>query len=134
MVVSGKTREAARERGGALLDMVGMGGKANKRPDELSGGEQQRVAIVIALVNDPFLVLADGPTANLDSKKAENVADLLASLGREHGKIVLLATHDDLVASRMDRILRMQDGVLSTASTNHPSDAAIADARGRAGS
>lgn len=124
MVVSGKTREAARERGRALLDMVGMGDNADKRPDELSGGEQQRVAIVIALVNDPFLVLADEPTANLDSRNAEIVADLLASLGREHGKTVIVATHDDLVASRMDRILRMHDGALSTA-RNAPSEAPI---------
>jgi putative ABC transport system ATP-binding protein len=101
------------DRAHALLDLVGMQDKAAKRPDELSGGEQQRVAIAVALVNDPPLILADEPTGNLDSKNSDIVADLLCSLARKHGKTVVICTHDPAVGARGDQIYRVRDGRIS---------------------
>ena len=101
------------ERAHNLLELVGMRDKAAKRPDELSGGEQQRVAIAVALVNDPPLILADEPTGNLDSVNGEIVADLLCALARDYGKTVLICTHDPAVGARGDRIYRMRDGLIT---------------------
>jgi ABC-type lipoprotein export system ATPase subunit len=99
-------------RGEALLDLVGMREKSRKRPDELSGGEQQRVATALALVNDPVLILADEPTGNLDSRNAMKVADLLCSLAHEFGKTVVISTHDPAIAARGDVVFHMRDGVM----------------------
>ena len=82
------------------------------KPDELSGGEQQRVAIACALANDPPLILADEPTGELDRENAKMVVELLTRLGREFGKTVIIATHDYFVARHTDRILRMEDGLI----------------------
>ncbi len=87
-----------------------MSQKRNKRPDELSGGEQQRVAIALALVNDPPLILADEPTGNLDSSNATRVTDLLCSLAHDRGKTVVITTHDPRVGERGDQALQMLDG------------------------
>jgi ABC-type lipoprotein export system ATPase subunit len=111
MTVVGKGRNERVARGHALLDLVGMGKKANKRPEELSGGEQQRVAIALALVNDPPLLLADEPTGNLDSSNAIIVTDLLCSLAHDFGKTILITTHDPFVGGRGDNQLHMRDGV-----------------------
>jgi ABC-type lipoprotein export system ATPase subunit len=101
-------REEPRMR--ALLDRVGLGDKLAKRPHQLSGGEQQRVAIVRALANDPLLVLADEPTGNLDSRNADEVFALLQALTREAGKAVIMVTHDHELAERADRIITLKDG------------------------
>jgi putative ABC transport system ATP-binding protein len=93
-----------------LLRWVGLEGRARSLPSELSGGEQQRVAIARALINDPGLLLADEPTGNLDSETSIEIVNLLLALRRERGMTIILATHDPLVASRCDRILRLQDG------------------------
>jgi len=111
MTVVGMSRDERINRGHALLELVGMEKKAGKRPDELSGGEQQRIAIALALVNDPPLILADEPTGNLDSKNAAKVTDLLCSLAHEFGKTVLITTHDSKVGERGDHRLYMRDGV-----------------------
>jgi ABC-type lipoprotein export system ATPase subunit len=112
MTFAGIARRERQDRARALLDLVRMSPKAEKRPDSLSGGEQQRVAIALALANDPALILADEPTGNLDSTNAKNVIDLLWSLAHQHGKTVVITTHDQVVADRGDQILHMRDGKL----------------------
>jgi len=112
LTVAGMKAAPRQARGLALLDLVGMRGKANKRPDELSGGEQQRVAIALALVNDPPFILADEPTGNLDSANTAIVIDLLASLAHDFGKTILITTHDPLVGERGDSIFKMRDGAI----------------------
>ena len=97
-------------RGRDLLTAVGLGGRGEALPSELSGGEQQRVAIARALVNDPILVLADEPTVNLDSETSAEIVDLLLHLREQRGMTVFIGTHDAVVASRCDRIVRLLDG------------------------
>jgi putative ABC transport system ATP-binding protein len=92
------------------LDQVGLAAQASQRPDQLSGGQRQRVAIARAMVGEPKLVLADEPTANLDSDTAAHILDLLAKLNEETGTTFLFATHDPAVMSRAHRIVRLRDG------------------------
>jgi putative ABC transport system ATP-binding protein len=111
-----KPRPGRQERQARIrraLEQVGLDWALKKKPSELSGGERQRVAIARALVNDPVVVLADEPTAALDSETAQAVMTLILSL-KEKGAAVLVATHDDRVAKRGDRILRINDGRLIT--------------------
>ncbi|HKD93125.1 MAG TPA: ABC transporter ATP-binding protein [Gaiellaceae bacterium] len=98
------------ERAHALLAAVGLGERAEALPAELSGGEQQRVAIARALVNDPILLLADEPTGNLDSQTGTEIMELIVALQSEHGMTVFVATHDAVVASFCERIIRLSDG------------------------
>jgi putative ABC transport system ATP-binding protein len=109
MLLAGAGVDERRARARELLEAVGLGAKAHKRPEELSGGEQQRVAIGVALVNDPPLILADEPTGNLDSGNIGVITDLLLSLA-EAGKTVIVATHDPKVASAFARVHHMRDG------------------------
>ena len=110
MLFDGVGKAERRERAQRLLQSVGLAGRATHRPAELSGGEQQRVAIARALANSPGLLLADEPTGNLDSSTAGEILDLLASLNREQGKTLLLVTHDEQVARRAGRSIRLRDG------------------------
>lgn len=110
--MAGLSRQESAKRAHELLSLVGLGDKSNRYPEELSGGEQQRVAIAVALANDPSLIVADEPTAELDSQNAKNVVDVLVKLAKEYGKTVILATHDPRVAVNTDRILRLEDGKL----------------------
>jgi putative ABC transport system ATP-binding protein len=105
-------REAHR-RARAALDDVGLLRRARHTPAELSGGEQQRVAVARALVGEPRLVLADEPTGNLDTDTGDRVLDLLSVLPRERGAATLLVTHDARVARRADRVLALRDGRLA---------------------
>ncbi len=98
------------ERARQLLNSVGLSGREGALPAELSGGQQQRVAIARALVNDPILLLADEPTGNLDSQTGAEIVDLLLELRAQRGMTVIVATHDSVVASRCDRIVRLLDG------------------------
>jgi putative ABC transport system ATP-binding protein len=93
-----------------LLSGVGLGGREEALPSELSGGEQQRVAIARALVNEPILLLADEPTGNLDSQTGSEIMELLLELRERHGMTVVIATHDAIVASACERIIRLHDG------------------------
>lgn len=95
-----------------LLSAVGLYEKRNRRPSELSGGEQQRIAIARALINQPRIVLADEPTGNLDAKNSEAVLDLLCKLAKENGQGVLLVTHNLVLANRCDHLMQMKDGKL----------------------
>jgi len=96
-----------------LLEAVELADRASSYPDVLSGGEQQRVAIARALAHNPSLLLADEPTGNLDDKTAEGVLQLLDQLVRQNGGTMIIATHSAAVASRCDRVLELQDGVLT---------------------
>ncbi len=109
MLMAGAPGKRRRERAQELLDHVGLTAKGHKRPGELSGGEQQRVAICVALVNDPPLVLADEPTGNLDSANGARVTSLLISLAAQ-GKTVIVSTHDPEVAAQFARVHQMRDG------------------------
>jgi putative ABC transport system ATP-binding protein len=98
------------ERARELLHAVGLGERETALPWELSGGEQQRVAIARALVNEPILLMADEPTGNLDSQTGTDILELLLQLRARHGMTVLIATHDPVIASRCERIIRLLDG------------------------
>jgi len=97
-----------------LIDVVGLRDRMGHKPGELSGGEQQRVALAAALTNDPPLMLADEPTGELDTVNARIVVDYLSKVNEEMGKTVIMVTHDPAVARVSDRILRIQDGVIRT--------------------
>jgi len=99
-----------RKRVGDLLAEVGLAGLEDRRPDELSGGQQQRVAIARAIVSKPAIVLADEPTANVDSETAETLLDLMQRLNRERGATFVFSTHDPRVMERARRLVRIVDG------------------------
>lgn len=94
----------------SLMDRVGLGDRLDHLPNELSGGEQQRVAIARSLANDPSIIFADEPTGNLDSKNGTEVLNLLFELAEETGKTLVIVTHDRKIAERGDRIVTIQDG------------------------
>ena len=109
-LIHGERREEAERRAAEMLEAVGLEARARHRPGELSGGERQRVAISRALVLRPELLLADEPTGNLDTKTGESVHDLLVELNRTLGVTLVLVTHNQSLADRMDRCLTMVDG------------------------
>ena len=111
-MIAGVTRRRARGKAAELLDHVGLGPRAGHRPARLSGGEQQRVAIVRALANDPRILLADEPTGNLDHATGDDVLRTLLDLVRHTGLAALIATHNLELARRFDRIVALEDGRL----------------------
>ena len=112
LLLAGLSSRQRRERTLILLEQVGLADFVDNRPDQLSGGQRQRVAIARALVKKPPLVIADEPTANLDSDTARHVIDLMHALGQDYGTTFLFATHDDRMTRRCDRVLQLIDGVL----------------------
>ena len=104
---SGRER---RRRVEIALEIVGLADRRRHRPRELSGGEQQRVGIARALVNDPALLVCDEPTGDLDRKTSSGILDLLVALNRERGKTILMVTHDPVAAERASRLLHLEDG------------------------
>ena len=110
MVMAGVSEAECRERAKTLLSLVGLGHKGDKRPEELSGGEQQRVAVSVALANDPALILADEPTGNLDSNNATIISKLLRSLATDYGKTVILVSHDPKTVENFPTVYGMRDG------------------------
>ncbi|HOO56634.1 MAG TPA: ABC transporter ATP-binding protein [bacterium] len=113
MMLRGVPRKERRGRVMDMLSEVGLGGMENRFPRELSGGQQQRVAIARAIVTEPALVLADEPTANVDSKTAASLLDLMQKLNEEKGVTFLFSTHDHSVMKRAGRLLMLRDGVIS---------------------
>ena len=114
MILEGVKRRIAKARAQELLTAVGLSDKARRRPNELSGGEQQRVAIGVALANEPPLLLADEPTGELDSATADEVFRVLREINRSTEVTVVIVTHDREITSRVDRVVAMRDGKAST--------------------
>ena len=111
-IIHGAHPIVARARAEHLLDKLGLSERVNHRPSKLSGGEQQRVAVARALANRPPLVLADEPTGNLDEATADRVLAEFLALVRGEGSAALVATHNERLASKMDRVVRLHEGVL----------------------
>lgn len=116
LFLAGVPLRERRERVASMLAAVGLAEHAAHRPDALSGGQRQRVAIARALVKRPGLVIADEPTASLDSRTADQVLDLMRALGHAEGAAFLIATHDARLTGRCDRIVALQDGLIGPAS------------------
>jgi putative ABC transport system ATP-binding protein len=112
LMLLGLPANERRRRVDEILAQVGLTGLADRRPDQLSGGQRQRVAIARALVKSPTLVIADEPTANLDTATAAQVIDLMKALGHRHGATFLIATHDDRMTAHCDTVHAITDGVL----------------------
>ena len=111
-LVASKSEPEARARASELLGALGLGERLTHRPSQLSGGEQQRVAVARALANKPLLVLADEPTGNLDEHTADRVLAEFLRLVRDEGSAALVATHNERLALKMDRVVRLHEGVL----------------------
>ena len=109
----GKHKGSPSARAQELLALVGLSHRLDHRPNQLSGGEQQRVAIARSLATDPAFVIADEPTGNLDARNGENILKLIADLREQTGKTFIIATHDPVVASHADRAIRIVDGIIA---------------------
>jgi putative ABC transport system ATP-binding protein len=110
MLVAGIEAEERKKRTNGLLQMVGLAAKGHKRPEELSGGEQQRVAVALSLANDPSLILADEPTGNLDTENTKTISALFLSLAERYGKTVIMASHDPKAVEQFKKVYNMRDG------------------------
>lgn len=110
--LAGHNDREARTRAEQLLDELGMSHRSEHYPESLSGGERQRVAIARALMNDPAVILADEPTANLDSRRGHQIVEMLRRLVKEGGKAGMMVTHDERMLDLCDRVCRIEDGVL----------------------
>lgn len=110
--IAGVTRKDAQKKAEELLAKVGLQGKENYKPSELSGGEQQRVAVARALINRPAIVLADEPSGNLDKKNAQSLHELFLALNKEFQQSFLIISHNEKIVAQCDRVLRMEDGIL----------------------
>ncbi|MEM1535189.1 MAG: ABC transporter ATP-binding protein [Candidatus Pacearchaeota archaeon] len=111
-VLFSDNKDNSKEKAIKLLELVGLKGREKHRPTEMSGGEQQRVAIARALINNPEIILADEPTGNLDSNTGKQIMEILVRLHKEHGKTVIVVTHDPLIASYAKRFLNIRDGTV----------------------
>ncbi|HKX88479.1 MAG TPA: ATP-binding cassette domain-containing protein, partial [Sphingopyxis sp.] len=109
-LIRGAGQAEAEERAADLLGRLGLAERLHHKPSKLSGGEQQRVAVARALANRPLLVLADEPTGNLDEATADRVFDQFVKLVSDHGSAALVATHNERLAAKMDRVLRLHEG------------------------
>jgi len=116
MLMAGMAAQERKQRAEDLLDSVGLKAKGYKRPEELSGGEQQRVAVCLALVNDPPIILADEPTGNLDSNNARIITNILIDLAAQRNKTVIVASHDPKVVEIFPRVCHMRDGLIERVS------------------
>ncbi len=115
-LITGKNLSEVREKVMELLEQVGLHDKAESKPTQLSGGEQQRVAVARALMNAPRIILADEPSGNLDTESAQQLHKLIWNLSREHGQTFALVTHNEALTEIADRIVRIQDGVIQATS------------------
>lgn len=112
LFIAGVKRSEAQERAAAFLEDVGLAHRIGHKPGELSGGEQQRVAVARSLINEPRLLLADEPTGSLDSATTDEIYDLIDGLHRSKGLTIILVTHNRELANRMDRLITIEDGRL----------------------
>jgi len=110
MLIAGVEPADRKKRMDRLLQMVGLGDKGHKRPEELSGGEQQRVAVALSLANDPSVILADEPTGNLDTENTKTISALFLSLAERYGKTVIMASHDPKAVEQFKKVYNMRDG------------------------
>lgn len=110
MLLQGIAVKTRREKANELLESVGLADCSSKRPNQLSGGQQQRVAVVRALASNPQVILADEPTANLDSETAGNLIDFIRNLNRQHKTTFIFSTHDRLVMDKADKVFLLKDG------------------------
>ena len=126
-LIQGRPRREMEKRAQSLLEEVGLTSRASHRPGELSGGEQQRVAVARALALDPKLVLADEPTGNLDSATSDAIHQLFFQINREHGTTIIVVTHNPAFAERMPRVVRMRDGRVEfdDVGREHPSNPSL---------
>lgn len=113
-LIAGKTKVDTEKRGKELLGYLGLGDRLNHKPNQLSGGEQQRVAIARSLINNPKLVLADEPTGNLDTVTSEDIHELIFQLRKDFNQTFVVVTHNQELAKRCDRTLVMADGLIIT--------------------
>jgi lipoprotein-releasing system ATP-binding protein len=111
-MIGGDSKKTAQQKAEALLEQVGLSDRAKHRPNELSGGEQQRIAVCRALVNQPKIVFADEPSGNLDSKNADELHDLFFSLREKLNQTFIIVTHNPVLAQRADRTITLQDGMM----------------------
>lgn len=116
-LLNGESIKTIRPRAEELLSQMGLEKRAHHKPDQLSGGEMQRVAIARALIADPLMIFADEPTGNLDSKTGESVLKLMQNLVKEHGKTIVMVTHDPKAASYGSRLIKLKDGLLDSDET-----------------
>ena len=114
----GRLNAKSRRRCRELAEMVGLGHRLGHRPMQLSGGQQQRVGIARSLVNNPIFLLADEPTGNLDSETTNDILGLLDRLNRDAGKTIIIVTHEDFVAARAKRVVRLMDGTVKSDTLN----------------
>ncbi|MGH7899245.1 MAG: ABC transporter ATP-binding protein [Candidatus Binatia bacterium] len=121
-LIAGESWDDARKRARAILERVGLGGRLEHKPGELSGGEQQRVSVARAVVLSPRALLADEPTGNLDPHTGEEVQRLLIELNRERGVALIVVTHNRRLAAAMDRVLRLRDGLLEPVEKLEPAE------------
>ena len=112
MAIAGKSRSERRKRAEELLTLVGLEKRMDHRPTQLSGGEQQRVAIARSLTNDPSVLLCDEVTGNLDTSTGDDIMELLKNLNKEQGKTFVLITHDPQVGQATERLIQLRDGVI----------------------
>jgi putative ABC transport system ATP-binding protein len=125
-LIDGRPLRETRERVGELLRLVRLEHRADHRPDALSGGEQQRVAIARALLNDPAIILADEPTGNLDSKQSMEIWRLMRRIASEHGRTILMVTHEAAGAAQADEVVVLKDGrIVGRLETRGSGDAAL---------
>jgi putative ABC transport system ATP-binding protein len=117
MLLQGVNRRERRERAVSILDEVGLQGMYNRRPSELSGGQQQRVAVARAIVSNPSIVLADEPTANLDSKTGKELLELMKKMNEEKNVTFIFSTHDKMVMDFARRLITLRDGLVSEEQT-----------------
>ena len=112
MLLQGVEKRSREARSESILERVGLADYINRFPNEMSGGQQQRVAVARAMAAEPRVILADEPTANLDSKTAQELLDLMAELNQEKGVSFVFSTHDRLIMERAHRLITLKDGVI----------------------